>query len=113
MDETYYWGALEYRICREFAGRAERSMRYLWCDGLLPVEFLLNDRKPRVVGQTWICSGPKQEQWRFTLLLPYRVGSRGEIDWAALLPAENLTRWLAVDPASKCIEIEPGAAVAE
>jgi hypothetical protein len=111
VDEAYFWGALEYRICREFAGMPERHMQYMWCDGLVPVNFLLDDPTPRIIGQAWICNGPKQAAWEFTLFLPGPVGSRAEIIWAALLPAEDVTRWLAFDPVGKRIQIEPGAAV--
>jgi hypothetical protein len=113
VDEAHYWGALEFRISREFAGMPERHMQYLWCDGLLPAHFLLDDPTPRIIGQAWICNGPRQAEWEFTLFLPKSVGSRAEIDWAALLPAENVTWWLALDPEGKRLQIEPAAAVAE
>jgi hypothetical protein len=43
VDESYFWVALEFRICREFAGMPERNMQYRWCDGLIPAQFLLDD----------------------------------------------------------------------
>jgi len=49
----------------------------------------------------------------FTLLLNHPVGSRAEIAWSALLPPENVTRWLAPDHSGKRIQIEPLAAVAD
>ncbi len=112
MDEAYYWGALEFRICREFAGMPERHMQYLWCDGLVPEQFLLDGPTPRIIGRAWICNGSRQDEWEFTLFLSAR-SARAEIDWAALLPAEDVTRWLAFDPEGKRIQIEPTAAVAD
>jgi hypothetical protein len=113
VEEAYYWQALEFRICREFAGMPERHMQYMWCDGLVPEQFLLDDPTPRIIGRAWICNGPRQAQWAFTIFLPSPVGSRAEIDWAAMLPAEDVTRWLAFDLEGKRIQIEPAAAVAD
>jgi hypothetical protein len=39
------------------------------------------------------------------------VISREEIDWAALLPPKNVTRWMSFDERRRYIEIEPAAAV--
>jgi hypothetical protein len=111
VDEADYWVSLEYRVGREFAGMRENHLRYLWCDGFVPERYLLDDRPPRITGRAWICDGPRQAEWAFTLLLPNPVGSQDEIDWPALLPPENVTGWLAVDPRGKRIEIEPAAAV--
>ena len=75
------------------------------------LDSLLDDATPRIVGQAWICNGPRQDEWEFTLFLPHAVGSRDEMDWASLLPAENLTKWLVLDQSGKRIQIEPLAAV--
>ena len=111
MVESEYWSRLEYRICREFAGMSEGRMRNRWCDGITPGAYLLNDPKPRILGHAWICNGPDQEEWKFELLLPEKFGSRDEIDWQSLFPAENVTRWLALDQPRKLVQIEPSAAV--
>jgi hypothetical protein len=113
VNEADFWLHLEYRICREFAGMANRSLRFLWCDGLVPARYHLNDSDPRITGTAWICNGPKQDEWEFALFLPHPVASHDEIDWSALLPPENVTRWLALDPPGKHVQIEPGAAVAD
>jgi len=112
-NEANYWVSLEYRICREFAGMADGHLRNLWCDGFIPEWYLLNDAIPRITGRVWICNGPRQDEWKFTLFLPHPVGSRDQLDWVSLLPTENATRWLAVDQRGKRIEIEPSAAVAD
>ncbi len=111
MDEAVYWVKLEFRVSDEFAGMAENHLRCLWCDGFITEQYLPNDPTPRITGRAWMCNGPRQDEWAFTLFLPHRVGARDDIAWASLLPPENVTRWLAVDQRSKCIQIEPSAAV--
>src|SRR5690242_18804993 len=111
VDEKNFWGSLEFRLCREFAGLPERRYQYFWCDGFIPSEYLLGDPSPRINGKVWICNGPQQAEWDFVLLLPRPVESREEIDWASLLPPENVTRWMAFDEGRQYIEIEPAAAV--
>jgi hypothetical protein len=110
MKEGDYWVRLEGRVDREFAGMADRHLQYLWCDGFIPVDYLVDDPTPRITGWTWICNGPMQEEWEFTLFLPRSVRSRDAIDWASLLPPENVTRWLALDHRRRRVEIEPAAA---
>jgi hypothetical protein len=73
--------------------------------------FLLNDVPPRLLGSAWICRGDEQEEWNVELLLPRAFHSRDEIPWAELLPAEDVTRWLAVDRSKKLLQIEPGTAM--
>jgi hypothetical protein len=111
MDESDYWLSLEFRICREFAGMSDNHLRFLWCDGFTPQRYLLDDPTPRITGRAWICNGQRQDEWDFTLFLPHPVDSPDKIDWASLLPSENVTRWLAVDQRGKRIQIEPSAAV--
>ena len=110
MNEPEYWVRLEYRVCREFAGMPQTHLRYLWCDCFIPGQYLLDDPTPRITGRAWICDGPRQDEWEFTVFLPHAVGSPDEIEWASLLPPENATRWLGLDPRAKRIQIEPSAA---
>jgi hypothetical protein len=112
VDEADYWVSLEYRICRELAGMAAKPLRCLWCDGLIPDLYLLDAGMPRITGRAWIGNGPRQQdEWMFTLMLPGPVGLRAEIDWASLLPPENVTRWISLDGVSRSITVEPAAAV--
>jgi hypothetical protein len=113
VDEGHYWVSLEYRVCREFAGMPENQLRYLWCDGFIPEQYVLDDLTPRITGRVWICNGPKQDEWEFTLFLSHPARSRAEIEWTSLLPSENVTRWLALDQHGKRVQIEPSAAVAD
>jgi hypothetical protein len=111
MNEDEYWLALEFRVCREFAGMPENHLRFHWCDGFSPQQYQLEGPFACITGRAWICDGPKQEEWDFTLLLKPPASSQSEIDWSSLLPPENVSQWLAVDLALKRIEIEPSAAV--
>ena len=110
MNEADYWISLEFRVCREFAGMPEKRLRGLWCDGFVPAQYVLNSPPPRITGRCWICNGPKQAEWEFALLFPKPFRSREDIDWATLLPPENVTRWIAFDERRQYIEIEPAVA---
>jgi O-acetyl-ADP-ribose deacetylase len=96
MPEAEFWGRLENRVCRELAAMPAKELRALWCDGFVPVEYLLDDPAPRIAGRAWI-GRDGQGEWEFTLLLPRPAGGREEIDWASLLPAEDMTGWLDVE----------------
>ena len=111
MDERHFWASLEFRLCREFAGMPEKRHRSLWCDGLIPNGYTLDGPSPRITGRCWICNGPRQAEWAFALLLPRPYESWGRIDWAALLPAEDVTRWMSFDENREYLEIEPAVAV--
>lgn len=102
---------MEWRICRELAGMAAGRIRNFWCDGITPRAYFLATPTPRIVGTAWIGQSPNTDEWEFTLFIPSAVESLDEIDWAALLPADNVTNWLAFDPDSKRLQIEPAAAV--
>ena len=111
MSEADSWVNLEFRVSGEFAGLPERRPQYFWCDGFTPDEYVLNGPRPRITGKAWIVDGQKQMLWDFTLLLPSAIDSRAEIDWASLLPAKDMTRWMAFDATRRYIEIEPAVAV--
>jgi mRNA-degrading endonuclease RelE of RelBE toxin-antitoxin system len=111
MDEKYFWGSLEFRLCHEFAGLPERRYQYFWCDGFIPTNYLLDDPRPRITGKVWICNGPAQKEWDFALLLPRPFEAHEEIDWASLLPPKDVTRWMTFDEGCRYIEIEPAVAV--
>ncbi len=113
MMESEYWIALEYRVCGEFAGMPERHLRCLWCDGFTAEHYVLDAPSPCIMGRAWICTGRMQDIWHFTLFLKHPASSPAEIDWASLLPPDDVTRWLAVDRRGKRLQIEPSAAVAD
>jgi hypothetical protein len=111
MDEATFWLWLEGRLCHEFAGLPERRHHYLWCDGFLPDDYILEDPNPRITGRCWICNGRRPSDWTFALFLPRAFGSRDEIEWKSLLPPIDVTRWMAFDEDRRYVEIEPAAAV--
>ncbi len=112
LSEAEFWGHLEYRVCRELAAMTDKQLRRLWCDGFIPEQYILDDSRPRITGRAWIGSGTRdQSHWEFTLLLPQLAISPRELDWASLLPAENLIGWLAFDMRDRRIEIDPAIAV--
>lgn len=111
MSEADFWARLEFRLCSEFAGLSGRRYRCFWCDGFIPIRYLLDDHIPQITGKAWICNGPSQDEWDFSLLLPRPFALQEEIDWVLLLPPENATRWMTFDESHKYIEIEPAVAV--
>ena len=113
MIEAEYWLDLEMRVTAEFAGIDECRRLGLWCDGFIPDAYHLQEAQARVEGTAWICAGEEQQPWRFTLLLPHGVPSLEAIDWAALLPGDDVTRWLHLDFERRHLEMEPGVAVEE
>jgi hypothetical protein len=111
VDEQTFWSSLELRLSREFAGLPERRYQYFWCDGFIPLDYVLDGPSPRITGRCWICNGQQQAEWNFALLLPRIYASRDEIDWVSLHPAENTTRWMAFDEERRYVEMDPAAAV--
>ena len=111
MNANEFWERLEFRVCREFDGLSGDEFRGYWCDGFIPSQYLLDDPRPRITGKAWICRGSAQAEWDFSVLLLQAVRSCDDIDWASLLPPENMTRWMALDMDRQYIEIEPAVAV--
>lgn len=112
MSERDYWVHLEYRVCHELDGLRHRAARPYWCDGFEPSRYVLDGRSPRILGRAWMGIGPRhQEPWDFMLLLDRPVNAPEGIEWSALLPHPDATRWLTVDAERKHLIIEPSAAV--
>jgi hypothetical protein len=107
--EKDFWVALEYRICREFAGFEDGSLRWLGCDGLMPEEYDLDADEPRIRG-TARCGQSGQELWGFTLLIGPGATSPRNIDWSSLLPPEDVTGWLSPHLRERRLVIDPGSA---
>lgn len=108
MHERDYWASLEYRVTHELAGMSDRDVRSLWCDGFIAESYHFDGKRPHITGRAWIGRGPREQtEWRFTLLLPKDVRSRESIDWSAILPPDNATRWLALDRNARHMEIDP------
>jgi hypothetical protein len=58
-----------------------------------------------------VVEGRRDGLWDFQLILDRRYDPANELDWPALLPAHNLTRWISVDCQRDHVEIELSAAV--
>jgi hypothetical protein len=107
LTERDYFGHLEMRVSRELAGMRQRELQSLWCDGFIADAFEVVGERCRMTGQVWMAFGrARQEPWNFVVYLgPAR--SRQEIDWAAMLPGEDVTGWLALDFDSKFMKVNP------
>jgi hypothetical protein len=102
VDEAEFWLRLEYRLCREFTGLADKKLRGIWCDGFLPEAFEIGAEGACVAGRVWVGRGGRdQEQWRFFLLTGDRVICREKIQWAELLPPDDVTGGLFIDEAAR------------
>lgn len=112
MDEAQFWVSLEYRVCREMEGLEDCRRLGLWCDGFSPYDWLRGGTHRSLRGGVWIGEGPRnQELWSFELFVPNGFEEIGEIDWRDLLPADDVTGWLAVDADERRLEIWPSKAV--
>jgi hypothetical protein len=108
VNEDDFWVRLEGRICDELAGMEEKSLRRLWCDGVVPQQYRLNDEVPQIAGHAWIVSGTSSDaQWEFVLFLPRAASSREAMDWASLLPPTGATEWLEIDQQAMKVRIHP------
>jgi len=90
----------------------EKALRSLWCDGFIAEEYKVDDPAPRITGRAWICNGPRQDRWEFTLVLDEAVRGCEEVPWGTLLPRDDVSGWLAVDLGGRRIRISPSGAVA-
>jgi hypothetical protein len=104
--ENDFWVALEYRICREFEGFEDRSLRNLGCDGLIPEEYNLDAREPHIRGMAR-CGPSGQDLWGFTLLIGSGATSAANIDWSSLLPPDDVTGWLSPHLREQRLIIDP------
>jgi hypothetical protein len=106
VNEEDFWTRLEFRICAEFRGFDDPELRRNWCDGLIADDEELLLPKPCIRGRAW-CGPTGQDNWTFTLILDSHTRSREDIDWAALLPSDQLTGWLSPDLKLKTMTIDP------
>ena len=110
MDESEYWRRLEFRIRRELAGLRDDRLRGLSCDGLAPKRYHWAENGTRVTGTAWMLGRRDDAPWHFTLIARGHVRSWDDADWDALLPPDDVTGWLSLDPETKTLRIDPAAA---
>ena len=126
--ERQFWIGLEFRVSSEMETQQikarvreptrrtrGRSLAHykrlpLWCDGFIPERYLLDRVPGRITGVVWIgfIGVTHQEQWKFTLVLPFSASGRADIRWSDLLPASEVSGWLVVAPEKKEIEVRLG-----
>jgi hypothetical protein len=111
LDERQFWTRLEFRICREVNGMPAQWQRRYWCDGFIPEYYRPQREPPLIYGRVWMVEIQQQQEWKFILLLPRQYKSRDDIRWVPLVPPENATGWLTLDPLRQRIVIDPEAAV--
>ena len=111
MEEQDFWARLEYRVCREFVGMPDTQLRSF--GAMASSRKTTSSMTARHVSLAGLGFAKARGKTNGTSrsFLPHPVDSPDKIDWASLLPAENVTRWLAVDQHDKRIQIEPSAAV--
>ena len=90
----------------------DKHLRIVWCDGFLAdPQIEISRRHRRITSKIWIGFGDsRQELWDFHLLLGAMVKDRQPIDWAALLPPDEVTGWLSMDFEKKLITLRTYAA---
>ena len=104
MREDEFWPALEYRVSRELASLPNDELRYLWCDGFLPEDRLLEGGASSIRGRVWIADEKRQWLWGFSVQLP--AAAKEVYDWAWLVPSDGASGWLVADPASRSLAID-------
>jgi hypothetical protein len=110
MTEHEYFLNLEMRVTRELAGMRQKELTSLWCDGFIPAQFAIVGQRCRITGDVWLAFGQeRQELWRFVVNLG-RAVPRETINWAAMLPEEDVTGWLMLDFETKFMKISPHTA---
>src|SRR4051794_10628563 len=88
------------------AGLRDRRLQHYWCDGLIPLDFAVSGKKCRMSGTAYF-GETGQDIWSFVVLLGDETTGWDRINWRALLPANDVTGWLAIDFEKKLIKLNP------
>jgi hypothetical protein len=105
MTEDEFWLGLEWRLCHELRGMNDRELRSMWCDGIRG-DMVRPEAGPAYMsGTTWI-GKDGQTAMHFTMALDDSVVGEDGIVWSKLMPPENVTAWLSVDPKRKLVTID-------
>jgi hypothetical protein len=105
MTEDNFWPALEYRICRELSGMSDSVLRPMWCDGIRGAIVRREAGPAYMSGSIWI-GKDGQTEMQFTMALPDNIASKDDIVWSELMPPDDMTAWLSVDPRRKHVMID-------
>jgi hypothetical protein len=92
--------------------RADSSSNKLpgFCDWFEPKRYFLDGPSPRILGRVGFVDGRNSTVLAFTLCISRAASSPGDIDWPTLLPQDNTTGWVSIDPFRGCITIDPAHA---
>ena len=105
MSEDEFWGALEYRICRELNGMKQQGLNGVWCDGIRGGVDHPECQPMRMSGTIYLGRDGQTEK-AFVMAVPAASIENDTVDWESLLPAEDLTAWLSVDLRGKRVAID-------
>jgi hypothetical protein len=105
MTEDDFWSALEWRICRELSGMSDAVLKPMWCDGIRGNIVRPEAGPAYMSGTIWI-GKDGQTAMQFTMALPDNIASKDDIVWSELMPPEDVTAWLSVDPKRKQVAID-------
>ena len=108
MNEADFWVHLEFRLSAELEGMDDRTLRHWWCDGFNTLH--LDTERGCFIGTCWMVDGQKQQMWDFALYLGDEPCDRERINWAALLPDDELTGWVDLDFKRKIVTLRPANA---
>ena len=107
MTAADFFISLEHRVTRELAGMRRPELRCWWCDGFLPEKFVVTGGGCHVSGKVWFDDGRgAQFLWNSVVLLGSSLKMFEGLDWAALIPAEDVTGWLSMDFERKFLKIK-------
>ena len=105
MTEDEFWGALEWRICRELSAMTDNDLRRMWCDAVCG-DIVRREAEPAYMSGTIWIGRDGQTEMQFTMALPDNIGSEDGIVWSTLMPPEDMTAWLSVDLKRKLVTID-------
>jgi hypothetical protein len=105
MTEDEFWLALEYRICRELRGMSDAVLRPMLCDGIRG-DIVRPEAGPAYLSGSIYIGKTGQTEMQFTMALPDNIASKDDILWSNLMPPEDMTAWLSVDPRRKHVMID-------
>ena len=105
MTEDEFWTALEFRICRELSGISDAVLRPMWCDGIRGA-IVRPEAGPAYMYGTIYIGKTGQTAMEFRMVLPDNIASKDDIVWSKLMPPEDVTAWLSVDPKRKLVMID-------
>jgi hypothetical protein len=107
-NEAEFWLRLAWRINAELRRSHDNSMRFLWLDDLVPDTLLPQLETGKVLAWVFVSedNGKSFVEYRLCLHLGSPAAeSYRNAEWSRLLPQPDVTGWLALDRASKEIDV--------